>query len=86
MDEQDRRQAAIERIKAKRDFGTHLVAYLVVNGFLIGVWYFTNTAYFWPIWPLLGWGIGLVLHGWETFRSPISEAAIEREMRRQGPT
>ena len=42
----------------------------------------TNGSYFWPFWPLAGWGIGLAIHAWETFRSPISESAIQREMQR----
>ena len=38
MDHQERRDAAIKRIKDKRDFKTHVVTYVVVNLFLVGVW------------------------------------------------
>ena len=38
VDEQERRNAAIKRIKDKRDFKTHVVSYAVVNLFLVGVW------------------------------------------------
>ena len=27
---------------------------------LIVIWAATGAGYFWPIWPLLGWGIGLM--------------------------
>ncbi len=27
---------------------------------LIVIWAATGAGYFWPIWPLLGWGIGLI--------------------------
>jgi hypothetical protein len=83
MTDADKRDAAITRLKAKREFNTHLVAYVVVNLFLVFVWWITSpdsSTYFWPAWVLAGWGIGLVIHGWETFRAPISESAIERQM------
>ena len=39
---QDLRERAIARLKRKRDFGAHLFVYLVVNGFLIGIWAFNG--------------------------------------------
>lgn len=82
MDDQERRDAAIKRIKDKRDFKTHAVSYVVVNIFLIGVWAVSGGGYFWPGWVMAGWGIGLVLHGWQTYRGerPITEEDIQREM------
>lgn len=38
-----------------------VVPFLVVNLVLIAVWAATGAGYFWPIWPLLGWGLGLML-------------------------
>jgi hypothetical protein len=86
MDDQERRDGAIKRIKDKRDFKTHAVSYVVVNLFLIGVWAVSGGGYFWPGWILAGWGIGLVLHGWQTYRGErlISEEDIQREMGRSG--
>jgi len=80
MDNQERRDAAIKRIKDKRDF--HVVSYVVVNLFLVGVWAVSGGGYFWPGWVMAGWGIGLVLHGWQTYRGerPITEEDIRREM------
>jgi hypothetical protein len=37
-----------------------LVPYLAVNLVLIAIWAATGAGYFWPIWPLLGWGMGLM--------------------------
>ena len=81
-DHQERREAAIKRLKAKRDFVRSLVAYLVVNAMLVVIWALTDAGgYFWPIWPILGWGIALVLQGWNAYlRKPISEDDIRREM------
>jgi hypothetical protein len=82
MDNQERRDAAIKRIKDKRDFRTHVVSYVVVNLFLVGVWAVSGGGYFWPGWVMAGWGIGLVLHGWQTYRGErrITEEDIRREM------
>jgi class 3 adenylate cyclase len=40
----------------------HLTVFLVVNLMLIGIWAASGGGYFWPIWPILGWGIGLGCH------------------------
>jgi eukaryotic-like serine/threonine-protein kinase len=45
-----------------RSFKTHLTLYLLVNVFLIGIWAASGGGYFWPIWSILGWGIGLAGH------------------------
>ncbi len=86
-DESDVREQAIRRVKAKRDFRTHMVVYLVVNLALIGVWAATGAGFFWPIFVIGGWGIGLFFHGWGAHHDakPISEDDIQREMGRGGP-
>jgi 2TM domain len=77
---------ARRRVTERRDFGAHLVAYLVVNAGLILIWAVTGAGYFWPAWVLGSWGIGLVLHGWDAFlRRPVTDADIEAELRRQHP-
>lgn len=84
MNDEERREAAIERIKAKRDFKTHVMIYVVVNIFLVALWAMVDGGYFWPGWVIAGWGFGLVSHGWQVYRTekPISEDEIEREIRR----
>jgi hypothetical protein len=78
-------QAAMERIRAKRAFGLHATVYVVVNLLLIVVWALTGRRYFWPIWPILGWGVGLGLNYWTVFlRRPISDDEIRREMGQTG--
>ena len=83
MDDDQRREAALARLEAKRDYRTHVLVYVVVNAMLVAIWALTGQGYFWPVWPILGWGIGLVLHGWKVFyEKPISEEEIQREMSR----
>ena len=65
MDE--RREAAINRLKAKRDFRTHLAVYVVVNTILVVIWAASGAGYFWPIWVMGGWGIGLAFNAFACF-------------------
>ena len=44
------------RPRVRRD----LVPFIAVNLVLIAIWAATGAGYFWPIWPLLGWGLGLM--------------------------
>ena len=55
----DLRRRAEKQLKRKAQFRQHLSSYLVVNGLLVAIWALTGRSYFWPIWPILGWGVGL---------------------------
>ena len=33
------------------------MTYLAVSALLIVIWALTGAGYFWPIWPMLGWGV-----------------------------
>ena len=79
----ERRQEAIDRLKRRSEFWTHLAAYLVINAVIVLVWFMTTPeGFFWPVFPLTGWGIGVFFHGVETFRRPFTEEQIRREMTR----
>jgi hypothetical protein len=93
MTPEQRRELAVRRIKAKVDFRVHVVVYLAVNAMLIAIWWLTGndgtimaqlpTTFFWPIFPLLGWGVGLVVHGYTVyFADSYTEEQIQREMKR----
>ena len=84
MDQQDeRRAAAIERITDRREFRSHAFIYCAVNALLVVIWAGTGGGYFWPIWVIAGWGLGLAAHAWKTYgEKPISEADIVDEMHR----
>ncbi len=38
-----------------------VVPYAMVMALLLGIWAMTGMGYFWPIWPMLGWGIPVML-------------------------
>jgi class 3 adenylate cyclase len=50
-------------VGARQSFKTHLTFYLLVNVLLIGIWAASGGGYFWPVWPILGWGIAVAAHG-----------------------
>lgn len=76
---QDIARAEVEERKKFRkaswvEFWQHLSTYAVTNGVLIAIWALTDAGgYFWPKWPLLGWGIAIASH----FFSAISDMASE---------
>jgi hypothetical protein len=37
--------------------------YVAVSLMLVAIWALTGMGYFWPIWPILGWGISFVRAG-----------------------
>jgi hypothetical protein len=64
MDSNDK---ALWEIAQKRaSFKSHLFTYMVVNGGLWLLWYFGNgyerNGFPWPVFPMVGWGIGLAFH------------------------
>lgn len=83
---QDLRQRAIVQLRKKREVQAHALAYVIVNLFLVTIWYVTGAGFFWPLFPLFGWGIGIAFHLWDVYSPDVpSEARIEREMRRLTP-
>ena len=80
----DLRERAIRRLKAKGEFKVHLLAYVLVNAFLVVIWAVSGADFFWPVFPILGWGIGLVFHAWDVYGNEPSEEKIRREMDKLG--
>jgi hypothetical protein len=81
--EQELREEALTRLKKKRDFRGHVFMYVLVNTMLVGIWAVTGAGFFWPVFPILGWGIGVAANAWDVYwRRPISEEEIRREAER----
>lgn len=56
------------RIHAQRGFYTHLVIYLIVNLILFLINLFQKKPHqWWFYWPLIGWGIGILVQAYHTF-------------------
>jgi hypothetical protein len=78
------RQAAVEKLRKRRELQAHLLAYVLVNSFLVTVWWLTSPGgFFWPMFPLFAWGIGVAFHTWDVLvGSEPSEEAIRAEVDR----
>ena len=81
--ETELRTRALKHLKKRRDFRGHLLVYVLVNAFLIVIWAVTSSGgFFWPAFPLVGWGIGVVMNAWDVYgNADFDEAQIQREMR-----
>jgi len=77
------RTRAVTQLKKKRDLATHAIVYVLVNTFIVVIWAVTSSGFFWPIFPMAGWGIGLVMNVWEVYRpEDFTEDQIRHEMER----
>lgn len=88
--EDSKYEAAKARVEEKKKFYSHLGSFIIVNVFLFLLNIFTSPGHFWFVYPLLGWGVGLMSHYYKTFgfpgmKGPESEwerREMEKEMRR----
>ena len=82
--EPDVRDRAIKQLKKRRDFHGHLLIYFLVNTFLVVIWAVTTpSGFFWPIFPIVGWGIGVVMNAWDVyFAEDFDEDDIQDEIDR----
>lgn len=87
-DDADLRRLAERRADMKLAFRSHLFAYVVVNAGLTAINLVTSPDYFWAIWPMLGWGVGLAAHAvavymdGEGIRDRLVEAELEKLRKR----
>ena len=84
MDMNDIEQLARRRAKGKIGWFIHAAAYVTVNLLLVALSF--SGGHRWAIYPALGWGVGLVLHGASVWLfapgSNVLERMIERERAR----
>jgi hypothetical protein len=80
------RRAAV-RATMQRAFYRHVMIYIVVNALLVALNLLKDPNHLWFQWGMLGWGIGLLVHGlnvysYRWFASP-REQMIQHELDRQ---
>ena len=88
MPQEDDYTKARARAEAKYGFFVHAVVYGAVMLLLLIINLLTSPGTLWFIWPLLGWGLAVTLHGARVFlladRKAIVDALTERELRLSG--
>ena len=84
---QDRDPILWEIAEKRASFKNHVGTYIVVIGFLWSIWFFTGGRTYgahsipWPVYPMLGWGIGLAFHFFGAYVYPKSNST-QREYER----
>jgi hypothetical protein len=70
-------------------FKSHLTAYVLVNLFLWAIWWFTmgyrgisSGPVAWPVWVLLGWGLGLAFQYFDAYGDMDQKSATQKEYER----
>ena len=68
-----------------RDFGSQVLAYVIGSSVFIVIWAAQGRGFFWPIYPLLVWGLGVsVQHFTMVIRGQITDEDVRRTLRRNG--
>jgi uncharacterized RDD family membrane protein YckC len=81
--DEEMRQMARQTAERKAGFYSHLGIYVIVNLFLIVLWYITGAGFPWFIFILFGWGIGIVAHYMGTFHGQAYiEGLTDKEYRK----
>ena len=77
---------AKKKVEARMSFYTHLAVYLVVTTMLTILNVTVAGDYLWAIWPIIGWGSGVIVHGLFTYvfdsQSSLKERLIEKEIQK----
>jgi hypothetical protein len=67
MDTNPRDDQLWKLAKKRANFKRSLLTYIIINAFLWAIWWFTGghssgwRGIPWPMWVMLGWGIGIVM-------------------------
>ncbi len=80
--DEELRERALKQLRKKHDLFANVFAFVIVNAFIVGIWAVTGSGFFWPIFPILAWGMGLIFHAWDVYQRPPTEEQIRREMDR----
>jgi hypothetical protein len=70
------------RARARRGPPPELTTYLATAVMLVAIWALAGGGYFWPVWPILGWGLFVLGPGRRAL--PIKACAGHRSRTRAG--
>ncbi|WP_260129015.1 2TM domain-containing protein [Elizabethkingia anophelis] len=66
-DEREAYKKASRRVKEIKDFYSNLISYCCVIPFIVVINLMTSPKFLWFVFPMLGWGLGVAIHGFTTF-------------------
>jgi hypothetical protein len=77
------REREARQILKKRAFYLHLAVFVAVQVMLFVVWVMVGGGFPWFLFPLMGWGIGVVAHGATAFlMAHPDDIVLQREQKR----
>jgi hypothetical protein len=77
------REREARQILKRRTFYLHLSIYVAVQLMIIIIWALAGGGFPWFLFPLMGWGIGIVAHGATAFlMAHPDDIVLKREQRR----
>lgn len=81
MDRQTLYEKANSRAREKKKFFSHFLRWAVMSIFFIGVNIMTSD-YFWAIFPIMAWGIGVAMHGIKVYTDEWEDNETSRELQK----
>lgn len=72
-------ERARKKVREKRKFYSHFMTWGIMSIFFILLNLFTSD-YFWAVFPILGWGIGVAFHGIKAFSINYGDDWEERQI------
>ena len=82
-------RVALEYVRDIKAFYINFWSYVIVMAVLLIINLLTNPSYIWVIWPALGWGIGVLMHGLTVFErfsffgAEWERKQVEKRLRRK---
>ena len=84
MSEEEIYRQARKRVEEKKGFFSHFAVYVAVNIMLVIIWAVTGAGFPWFVFPLGGWGIGILFHFLGVFvfskETAWERRAVEKEV------
>lgn len=69
LKKQTEKRDAMQRSRRRLGFRYHVIPYIAISTFLVLLNLVTTPRCVWSVYPILGWGLGVTLHGSCVYRS-----------------
>jgi hypothetical protein len=82
--EREIRRKAEKRVHAKVGFYWHFMVFVMTMAAVVAINLHYTPQRLWFVWPLCGWGAGLLMHAFATFQARgMTEDMVQAEIRRE---
>lgn len=81
MPETERHQRIRKQVQKLKEFWIHVAMFVVVNTALVTFNVMKQPDKIWFHWVLMGWGAGILLHGFQVFGDGVASKWEERKIK-----